>query len=473
VHRPLNDPMNDVDVLTIGDVAPVLSVNLGAFLRDDIDDLRLEMPAGPLAGWVFSRSPDHRSLIIANAGRCLRAVAPGDAVDLVDNDTGPFSRFLPLTPADLGALREIGSSRWLVKSDDVKQPVHGHLSPGFMLAIGSLGVDLRWNLPLELSEFPHRLTLLRDGWRVDQVYRYRPLVYYAAFGDPAIIQQFALNLRSLVTAGEYEGDVAILTDRSIDEIRALAPPMMRGSLVVLRSEARDRIGGMAARLAISGWRDAWTFQPLLYVDTDIIFDRPITPMLYAIAQSDRIAAPMEPHASLAESVFVGSNLLLDDGCDPGSSMGFNSGTLGIPNLGRHSHTIELIGRILRNRASILGRHSMPVAEQPIANYVSFRLANFDTDLITPYVRLSGDTVDPQDRQGIVQFCWVPGTDKRVEAMGDYLAQVDALDGRPAAMDPAAWTAPAVTSDVVSPEEVAAFSMSPILDFESVIQSLKK
>ncbi len=465
--------MDDVDVLTIGDVAATLSANLGAFLRNDIDDLRLEMPAGPMAGWVFSRSPDHRSLIITHGGRCLRAIAPGDALDLVENDTGPFSRFLPLTPADLSALRELGSSRWLVKSDDVKQPAHGHHAPGFTLEIGSLSVDLRWNLPLDLSEFPHRLTLLRDGWRIDQIYRYRPLVYYAAFGDAAIIQQFALNLRSLVTAGGYEGDVAVLTDRSIDEIRALAPPMMRGSLVVLRSEARDRVGGMAARLVISGWRDAWTFQPILYADTDIIFDLPVTPMLYAITQSDRIAAPKEPHASLAGSVFVGSNLLLDDGCDPGSVMGFNTGTLGIPNIGRHSHTIELIGRILRNRATILGRDAMPVAEQPIANYVSFRVANFDTDLITPYVRLSGDTIDPQARQGLVHFCWVPGTDKRVEAMRDYLEQVDVLDGRPAVTESAAWTAPAVTSDIVSPEEVAAFSMSPILDFETIVQSLQK
>lgn len=429
VHRPLTGTFDDVDVLDIGDHGPDLSVDIFGFLRNDIDDLHLQLSHGPLAGWTITRSTDHCTLIIARDNRCLTAVSPGEAIDLTDSSTAPHTRFLPLTQGDLSALRDLILSRWLVKSDVVQQPVHSVVGTEFTLRVGPISVDLRWNLPFDLCEFPHRLTLLRDGWEIEQLYRYRPLVYYAAFHDPDIIKQFALNLQSLVTVGDYDGDVAVLTDRPVDEIRGLIPPGLRGRLVVLPTTVKDRLGGMAARLLFSGWHDGWTFQPLLYVDTDIIFDRPVSPMLHAIAQSDRIVAPTERNEPLATSMFVGSNLMSDDNCDPGSTLGFNTGTMGIPNLGRHAKTLDLIGRILMNRGTIAGRHALPHAEQPIANYVSFRLADFDTDLITPFVRLSNGVADPQGRQGLVHFCWVPGADKRVDAMRAYLVAVEALDGR--------------------------------------------
>jgi hypothetical protein len=64
-------------------------------------------------------------------------------------------------------------------------------------------------------------------------------------------------------------------------------------------------------------RDAVQFQPLLYVDTDIVFDRDVTPMLHAIATSDRIAAPLETLSVLSTSPASGAALLQRDLCSPG------------------------------------------------------------------------------------------------------------------------------------------------------------
>jgi hypothetical protein len=218
-------------------------------------------------------------------------------------------------------------------------------------------------------------------------------------------------------------------------------------VAVLRCAAADRTGYLAGRLAITTWPDAWRFQPLLYVDTDIVFDAPVAPMLRAIARSSRISAPVEPKEALATSVFVGSTLLSEDGCDPGTKLGFNSGTLGIPNLALQGKSLDLIARIMNNHASIFGRAALPFIDQPIANYVSFKVADFDTALITPFVRLSNETADPAGRTGLVHYCWVGGEARRVDVMRDYLRRLglsppDAQEQQPAPVQPA-------TSDIVT------------------------
>jgi hypothetical protein len=187
------------------------------------------------------------------------------------------------------------------------------------------------------------------------------------------------------------------------------------------------MAAMAARLTIAGWPDARDFQPLLYVDADVLFDLPVAPMLRAIARSDQICAPVEHKEPLATSIFVGSGLLRADDCDPGEALGFNSGTLGIPNLQRHAGTLDLISRIMFNRATIFGRDALSYAEQPIANYALFRLKKADTALISPFVRLADHTVEPADRRGLVHYCWVPGAETRVALMRYYLLGLLELD----------------------------------------------
>jgi hypothetical protein len=395
-------------------------------MRDDEDSLRLTLSGGPFAGWVVTRSPDRRSLMFSRDGRFLAALNDTEALTSTNGDVGESAWFLAITQDDVAVLASILSGVWLVQSADASmRPEHGSLPGGFVMRVGPLAVDLRWNLPFDRSEWPHRLPVLRDGWRIDLIYRFRPLVYFAAFGGPAFMQQFALSLESLVTAGAYEGAIAVLTDKTPAEISMLVPPGMRSPLVVLPTAACDRLAYMAARLTIGDWADAKDFQPLLYVDADILFDLPVAPMLRAIARSDRISAPAEPEP-LASSVFVGGHLLQADNCSPGSKMGFNSGTLGIPNLRRAGRMLDLIGRVIQNRATFCGRNGLPYADQPIANYVLFRLDAIDTALISPYVRLANHTADPTDRCGLVHFCWVPGAEARASLMRSYLGKLAAL-----------------------------------------------
>ena len=420
VHRPVTGPFDGVDVLEIGDLSQVLQADIGHLLRDDDDALHVVLDGGPLAGWTISRAPDHRSLILSLGGNSLTAPARDDRIALAGGDPGCEGRFLAIGTSDLAALRDVATEKWLVESADASmRPQTGTLMPGFELRIGALTISLCWNLPFDLSEWPHQLTLLPEAWRLDRIYRYRPLIYFAAFGDATFMQQFALSLASLVTIGAYDGAIVVMTDKTTAEISALVPPGMRATLVVLPTAARDRLGYMASRLTIGRWPDAWAFQPLLYVDTDIIFDLPVSGMLQAIALSDRMTAVVEPTEPLAASDAVGSGLLRADGCSPGPELGFNFGALGIPNLRRHGSMLALMGRVLHNRLTMCGRDSLPFPDQAIANYVAYRRNAVDTALLSTHVRLANHQADPADRRGLVHFCWATGAVTKAEAMQRY------------------------------------------------------
>jgi len=427
VHRPLTDPLGDAELLDIGDLTDALLVGQQHFLRDDAESLRFPIAGGPLAGWTVMRSTDRRSLTLTRDGMRLHPSPNGDTVLLVHRDHRPDSRFLPLGSNDLAILRGLLAGQWLLGStapDIGPQPAS--LQPGFVVRIGPLDIDLRWNLPFEVSGWPHRLTVSRDVWKIERLFRYRPLVYFAAYGDALVMRQFALAVTSLVTVGAYDGDIVILTDKTPAEIQALFPEAMPARLALLPMPAVDRVAFLAARYAIATWPAAWDFQPLLYADADLLFDRPVAPMLQAIAQADHICVTPEPWP-LKDTNAMGGHLLADDGCHPPPDrMGFNAGTQGIPNMQTHAGTLSSIARTLRNRLAVVGRQGETFVDQPIANYVAYRTDTYDAQLLARFVRLADATADPADRIGLVHFCWVVGAALRIQVMESYLERVRAM-----------------------------------------------
>lgn len=399
------------------DVGDGLQIGIGNFLRNDIFGLTEVLSSGPLAGWTVTRSADVQALFVVRDGQYMTALA--DRADLVVAPDRPVfeSAFVAIGPEDLAVLRGLLAGKWLTETDEA--PVAAAMAPEFGVRIGGGSVDLRFNLPFDRTEWPNRLALHTDVWRVRHIHRYRPLVYFVAYGDTRVMRQFAMSVTSLVTVGGYDGEIVVITDKPAAEIRALLPPGV--AVALLPTRAVDRVGYVAARYAIAEWRGAGDYQPLLYSDADILFDRPIAPMLRDIVRSARVCAAPEPYR-VADSPLVGSDLLADDHCPVAADrFGFNAGTLGIPNMARHGQTLALIARTLRNRREVVGRDSGGLVDQPIANYVAMRTGGFDTAVLSRYVRLANAVADPAERRGLVHFCWVPNADTRVATMTAYLA----------------------------------------------------
>ena len=218
------------------------------------------------------------------------------------------------------------------------------------------------------------------------------------------MEQFAVSVRSLIRFGRYQGQIVVLTDRAPAELAEMLPAECMARVTIIPFQPHDRPGFMVARYLILDWPDAARYQPLLYVDADIVFDRDVTPMLHAIAMSDRIAAPVELMSPLARNASVGAALLQRDfllsrihGRDSIPAL------WEIPNVRAHAETLRLIRRIIANHSLLHGRGALPYADQEIANYVSFRLANFDTALISRFVRYGGENAHLGERCGLVHF----------------------------------------------------------------------
>lgn len=420
VHRPPSPVADDVQPVVLDLPIEQLQPGFGHHLRATLPELPVN-PPGELQRFRLQWAGDQRTVTLQHQTTFLSADPTSDRV-LFRTEAGGMETFLPLSPADLDALRAILSSSWLIRSSGVpvERPTTGKL---FHLHVGDLAADLRFQLPFDLASWPDRLTLLRDGWRIDQICQYRPLIYYAAFDSPEILQQFALSVRSLIEFGRYQGPIVVLTDQAPQALARFLPPDDLARVAVLPFHPSDRPGYMAARYFIPDWPDARRFQPLLYVDTDIVFDSDVTPMLRAVATSDHITAPIELLSPLAANPALGATLLQRDFCSPGFTAGFNTGTLGIPNLRAHAGTLRLIRRIIMNHAALHGRMALPYVDQKIANYVSFRLDHVDTGLISRFVRFAGGDAHTGNRCGLVHFWPVAGAAARAQAMRDYLTRL--------------------------------------------------
>ena len=423
VHRALPLIADDVEPAVLDVPLEFLQPSFAHYLQA-ISPTLPDSPPGILQKFRMQWTSDQRTITFEQEGRLLSAEAGREELTLVRTKVGDWEAFLPLSQADLDALQLILRSSWVVRSSGelVERAACGRF---FNLKLGSLTVDVRSQVPLDLTDWPFRLTLLRDGWRIEQICQYRPLIYYTAFGSDDILQQFAISVSSLIRFGQYQGPILLLTDRTRAELAALLPPENLARVAIMPFRPSDRPGFLAARYLIVDWLEGWQFQPLLYVDADIVFDRDVAPMLHAIATSDRIAAPVELQTTLARHVASGASLMQRDQISPGYMAGFNSGTLGIPNLRHHASTLRLIRQIIMNHSVIHGRTSLPFVDQEVANYVSFRLAHVDTVLVSRYVRYGGENADIHNRCGLFHFWMVAGAANRAQAMREYVTRLEA------------------------------------------------
>jgi hypothetical protein len=427
VQRPIHGIGDDVEPVEIEFPIEQLRPTYDQFTRNTFPELDLRVQLGALGPLRITRAWDRRCLAFSRDELFLTAYG---GVLLSQVKVSDWERFLPVAKTDLDVLRGIIGNSWVVRSSGAFVAQNEvRLDVWFALKFGGLSVDLRYQLPFDLTSWPFRLIVLRDAWKIEAVCLFRPLVYFTAYCDPAVVQQLYESIRSLIDIGCYAGAVLVFTDRDASEIARNVPQVPADQLSVYRTEPTDLAGFVSSKYAILDIPWAAQFQPILFCDPDVVFDADVAPMLYALARSDRIAAPAEEYAPMRSAASAGSGLLQLDGCSPGLRVGFNAGTLGIPNLAAHGATLRLIRTIIINHSDDKGRQQLGWIDQEVANYVSFRLADFDTHLISGHVRYGGWPGTEPDinwRGGAVHFWPAGGTEETLDAMRRYRGRLDEL-----------------------------------------------
>lgn len=417
------------DLRSLSDPAELATVegDIGA-LRHDFRGFLESAPRPPLAAetdWLgrINIHPDPATNLVhlERDGAILSAAPTGGVTTWMRGEPREWERLLPIAESEFGQLLAVFSNDWVVRSN--RRVVHSwavRFEAGHALRLGEVSIPLARNLPLLTEAFPFRFTALRDGWRHDEVVLFKPLVYYAAYGAPAVHRQLHLSLRSLAEFGNYTGHVHVLTDLDVETI-CREGGVARDRVSVQHLAPRDFAGFVGSKYAILEHDPAWSFQPLCFLDPDIIANAGLEAMLVEMALADTLTAPVEEVGPQRSWPSVGATLLQRDGRDPRFANGFNAGTLGIPNLPRHAHTLRTIRRIIENLLKQEGRESLRWVDQEVANYVSFVAARVDTVAISRFVRYGGggDAERPGPLTGLVHF-WAAGKADRDQVMARYL-----------------------------------------------------
>ena len=394
-------------------------------LRSSAVEIRSSIPLGDLAGFTLHVEPDRRSVLLSRDGRYLSA-QPGGSLEADREQASGWERFVPLQIEELDRLLSLREHDWVLSA--VAQPVPGRsvrVSRQHGLWFDKQHFDLRYQLPLLDADDGRELTLLRDGWRIVKARAFKPLICYVAVGSQVVFDQLALSLTSLLYWGRYKGDIHIATDRNPTELLARVPGLDATKVSFKRLSDTDRVGAISARYSLMDWPELASFQPILIVDTDIIFDSDITPLLSHILLSDQIVVPMEEFSARLTNESVGAKLFAADDVVPEETFGFNAGSMGIPNLHRHGDQLRLIRRIIGNRSDTFGRRHFNWIDQPIANYVAELMGGFETAHMKRWVRWGRADTSIEGRCGLVHF-WAPrGQAAKLQAMTDYMRALEA------------------------------------------------
>jgi hypothetical protein len=273
-------------------------------------------------------------------------------------------------------------SQWIVPAS--QYPVRAEVAGRDEIVLGGYRTSIRDAVgarPRGLIDEALNFCLVHDCWKVVPLQAYRPLAYYAAFGKAEVFDCLRVAIRSLLTFGNWEHDIAVLTRvEDVDAVTDAVSPLKLGERLYIETvPGGDILDWCLARYRIDAARVFRTHQPLLYLDTDVFCDGPLDALCLGLAGSAKIEAKAEGLLSegnpKAHGHWYGSHLLAADGQTVGRrERGFSTGVLGFANAELAADAFSAILRSAYGHAASSGdRDFFAGYDQPIANYVLRRL----------------------------------------------------------------------------------------------------
>jgi lipopolysaccharide biosynthesis glycosyltransferase len=182
-----------------------------------------------------------------------------------------------------------------------------------------------------------------------------------------------LAVHSLFEFGAWDGDVLIITDGShVGEVNDMFASLA-GRVIVAAVPAADILDYTLARYKIVDLDIAARYQPLIYLDTDIICDAPLKDFLAAMAFSDALQVYPEALPISVKQDFFGTSLLTADGVGSGErDTGISSGVFAFSNPASQRDLFHRIIDIADKVTQSTGRSFFQFYDQPFFNYVLYK-----------------------------------------------------------------------------------------------------
>lgn len=384
--------------------------------------------AAPLR--VTKHRRDGELIALAGNGVWLCAEADG-TITLSRKTAGPWETFFPVTEAENDFIVEIGGQDWIASGggivDTVGDVIHGAtIEANYLARIGKMFVPIRDFLSARHRRHGEAWTLIYDGWRVEYLTAYRPLIYMIAYGKPEIFETMALLLRSLTELGRYTGDVLIFSDKTRDQLEPFVPPALSPRVRVAAAPVRDVTDMMAIKYRICDMPELAAYQPILYLDTDIICNAPLDPLLGELSRGLQVSVPLEMDLMGSHNYYGSVLFSRDPTAVIRHERGFSAGLMGIPNIEVARQVFPTIVESIYGLASQQadrGAMGGIFYDQGVANYVMHKVGAADFEIMTRYVVTPVDFKRPVSeipRLGFAHFAGGVGdAGMKLPAMRDY------------------------------------------------------
>lgn len=250
-----------------------------------------------------------------------------------------------------------------------------------------------------------------------------PLVVYCVSGG-SYLTLLNLSLDSLFTVGEYSGAVLVEVGTTANELFSSASNLSRFESHVAIATYAEPQSVIMARFLIHQHAVVRSHGPILYVDADIIFDRPVLPMLESIFALDRISFAVEQWTDRNKNPFMGSELIKVAELKT-SGPGINNGMFGLPNGHSDRYHSQLLDITMTTMIMekcfprLLGH----TPDQAVTTFIEARDGCFDLDCLTRYVKFTAGEHDAHDpsRRGAVHF--LMNETPKIDRMRRYLGEL--------------------------------------------------
>ena len=407
--------------------------------------LRFARAAGGLGFGPLDAGPANTGVA---AGGAVVVTTPGSPIADTGArcDSDPGSRLATLRglgedrtvlladPGLLTTLRELRAGRWLRQGrrPEAMEALPQEFGwPGdFVLSFGGLPIDLVASSDLlETPADPDALFVLDPQARVEWLLRFDPVVAFTAFGpNMALFRCLEASLYSLARVARFRGRVIILSDRAQPDIEFLVPGELRPRTHFERIAAHDVMAMALARYRLPDLAAARLARPLLYVDTDVIFDAPIERLLAEIVLAQRLCVFAEDDLMHPLDFYGATLVVADPSFTPRHERGFSTGVLGIPDPGCAAPFRALLA-LAEAQAVRSGVRGSTAFDQRFANYLMHKLTDFDDIVLNRHeTYCNGREPDLARRLGLAHFAGgVGNAGPKLARMQAYLTALQAAD----------------------------------------------
>ena len=293
-----------------------------------------------------------------------------------------WEEFLPVAVDDVALLRSLAEGAWEMERDGRRLGAGAiRLEPNFTLRAGEVVFDLRLmpSLGGAAALARGRASLLVDGWRIERLRRYAPLVVWRHDGSEHADEEIIVGLQSMVP---FAADVRVLVETSLGEAELRARvPALESTRLDIRTPPPGRRGLLAGLAGVSE-----SAAPVLLLANGVLCCGSLQPLLKALASERDVALlawRWTPDGPVADE----GSLFANDPSEGADAVPCSAAVIGLPD--RASALFGLIGAIAANRPP--PERARDTADDDLLRYVLAREGGGCTRLLERHVRTGADT----------------------------------------------------------------------------------